>query len=78
MHPIITDDRYREYCKKNTPPGNHVQLEYPEPILTEELAAALRKMEKHKSLGADNIITEMLVATGGAGTDILRTTCHLI
>lgn len=57
----------------NTSTGNHLQLEHPE-----QVAGALKKLKTYKSAGAENVVTEMLVATRDAETDILHKLYHLI
>lgn len=82
-------NRWREYCEglmedeANETNGedddNLRETTYPEPeILYEEVLAALRKLRKTKSAGADNIVAEMIAPSEPETARLLHTICNKI
>ena len=44
-------------------------------ISTDEVRAALKKMKRHKAPGLSGLVTEMIQATGGTGTQWILDLC---
>ena len=80
--------RWTEYCSElynhrttgdpeilNVPPSSNTEND---PILREEVEAAVKSLKKGKSAGADNVPGELVQAGGDAMIDALTTICNKI